>query len=221
MPVPTDGRLDVPFPGLLATSTARLPYQHDVLLRSYVLRRPAGTVIVYNSPGIGEAAAEIGRLGTLDRLLVNHAHEAMYGQPEIDGPVWAHRADSAEIGTSLRLAGEFDGPTMIGDDLHVLPTPGHTAGTTSYLWDDGTHRFLFSGDFIWIEDGEWKAVVLDPRLRDAYLASLALVRDLDFDVLVPWGVTERDQPVGRVRDAAERRERVQAIIDRLASGSDR
>jgi hypothetical protein len=76
-------------------------------------------------------------------------------------------------------------------------------------------------DFIWIEDGEWKAVVLDPRLRDSYLASLALVRELDFDVLVPWGVTERDQPVGRVRDAAERRERVQAIIDRVIVGSDR
>jgi glyoxylase-like metal-dependent hydrolase (beta-lactamase superfamily II) len=221
MRVLTDGRLDVPFPGLLATPTARLPYQHDVLLRSYVLQRPAGTVIVYNSPGIGEAAADIRRLGTLDRLLVNHAHEAMYGQPEIDVPVWAHHADSAEIGSSLRLAGELDGPTMIGDDLHVIPTPGHTAGTTSYLWDDGTHRFLFSGDFIWIEGGEWKAVVLDPRLRDAYLHSLALVRDVDFDVLVPWGVSERDEPVGRVRDATERRERVQAIIDRLAAGGDR
>ena len=34
-----------------------------MLLRSYVLRRPAGNVIVYNSPGIATAAAEIESIG--------------------------------------------------------------------------------------------------------------------------------------------------------------
>jgi glyoxylase-like metal-dependent hydrolase (beta-lactamase superfamily II) len=221
MPASRPARLDAPFAGLLATPTARLPYQHNVLLRSYVLERPGGTVVVYNSPGIDEVAPAIAELGEPSRLLVNHAHEAMYGQPDLDIPVWAHRDDAAEIGGSLRLAGRFDGRQAIDDDLEVIPTPGHTPGTTSYLWDSGEHRFLFTGDFIWIEDGEWKAVVLDPSLRDDYLASLALVRDLDFDVLVPWGVTEGDEPVHVVRDADERRRRVQAIIDRVAAGSAR
>jgi glyoxylase-like metal-dependent hydrolase (beta-lactamase superfamily II) len=221
MPASRPARLDAPFAGLLATPTARLPYQHNVLLRSYVLQRPGGTVVVYNSPGIDEVASAISEIGAPSRLLVNHAHEAMYGQPDLDVPVWAHRDDAAEIGDSLRLTGRFDGRQTIDDDLEVIPTPGHTRGTTSYLWDSGEHRFLFTGDFIWIEDGEWKAVVLDPSLRDDYLASLALVRDLDFDVLVPWGVTEGDEPVHVVRDADERRQRVQAIIDRVVAGGAR
>jgi hypothetical protein len=212
--------LHAPIEGLLATPTSRLPYQHDVLMRSYVLQRPQGNLVVYNSPGITEAAAAIGALGAPARLLINHAHESMYGKPGIEVPVWVPQKDRTDF-ASFDVAGTFDSREMIDDDLEVIPTPGHTAGTTSYLWDNGTHRFLFTGDFIWIENGEWKAVVLDPSLRREYLDSLALVRDLDFDVLVPWGTTERETPFGLATDASERRDRIDAIIERVSRGGDR
>ncbi|MDP9027075.1 MAG: MBL fold metallo-hydrolase [Actinomycetota bacterium] len=213
--------LATPLVGLLATPTSRLPYQHNVLLRSYVLERPQGNLIVYNSPGVSESATAIRALGAPTRLLVNHGHESMYGQPELDVPVWVHTKDRAEVATSLRVAGTFHERTTIDHDLDVIPTPGHTAGTTSYLWDNGTHRFLFTGDFIWIENGEWKAVVLDPALRREYLDSLALVRELDFDVLVPWGTTEGGPSFGLVANTSEMHHRVDAIIDRVASGDNR
>jgi hypothetical protein len=214
-------QLDTPFEGLLATPPSRLPYQHNVLLRSYLLERPEGNIVIYNSPGVSEAADSIRTLGAPVRLLVNHSHEAMYGQPSLDVPVWVHRRDHAEAAASLDPAGVFDQREMIGDDLEVIPTPGHTAGTTSYLWDNGTHRFLFTGDFIWIEDGEWKAVVLDAGLRSDYLDSLALVRGLDFDVLVPWGTTEGSPPCARVAGPAETHHRIDAIIARVQAGGSR
>jgi len=213
--------LTEPFEGLLATPASRLPYQDNVLLRSYVLQRPTGNLIVYNSPGVSEAASAIARLGPPSRLLINHEHESMYGKPELDVPLWIHRDDRADVDRSLDIAGEFDGRAMIDGDVEIIPTPGHTAGTCSYLWDNGSHRFLFTGDFIWVEDGEWKAVILDPGLRDQYLDSLRLVRDLDFDVLVPWGVTENDSPVSQVRDHADKRARIDAIIQRVAAGGSR
>jgi glyoxylase-like metal-dependent hydrolase (beta-lactamase superfamily II) len=213
--------LDTPLTGLLATPTARLPYQHDVLLRSFVLQRPQGNLVVYNSPGVSASAAAIGALGPPARLLLNHGHEAMYGQPELDVPVWAPGADRPEIAAALEVTGTFDGRGWIDDDLEVIPTPGHTPGTTSFLWDDGTHRFLFTGDFVWIEHGEWRAVVLDPAARQDYLDSLALVRELDFDVLVPWGATEDGPSFGLVADETERRARIDAIIGRVAAGGDR
>ena len=71
-----------------------------------------------------------------------------------------------------------------------------------------------------IEDGEWKAVVLDRGLRQDYLASLALVRELDFDVLVPWGVTEGDGCVART-DRSDARQRIDAIIARVEAGGTR
>jgi hypothetical protein len=213
--------LEAPVEGLLATPTARLPYQHDVLLRSYVLVRPEGNVIVYNSPGVSTSANAIRDLGGAGRMLVNHAHEAMYGATDLGVPVYVHERDRAEVARSLPVAGVFDHRQLIDHDLEVIPTPGHTAGTTSYLWDNGDRRFLFTGDFIWIEHGEWKAVVLDESLRGEYLDSLALVHDLDFDVLVPWGTTEDGPSYGLVTGTSEIRDRVGAIIDRVRAGGSR
>ncbi|THG32054.1 MBL fold metallo-hydrolase [Naasia lichenicola] len=185
-----------------------------------MLTRPTGNVIVYNSPGIDADAAGIGSLGGATRLLINHAHEAMYGQPALDVPVFVHERDRAEAARALRIAGTFERRSMIDDDLEVIPTPGHTAGTTSFLWDSGEHRFLFTGDFLWIEEGEWKAVVLEPSLRTAYLDSLRLVRDLDFDVLVPWGVTD-DGPYLQEVDPVGKRQRIDAILERVQAGASR
>lgn len=221
MPSVGNSPLDTPIDGLLATPTSRLPYQQNVLLRSFVLERPQGNLIVYNSPGVSEAANAIRALGEPARLLIGHAHESMYGQPGLDVPVWVHARDRSEVAKSLDVAGTFDGRGMIGDDVEVIPTPGHTAGTTSYLWDNGAHRFLFTGDFIWIENGEWKAVVLRPELRGAYLDSLALVRDLDFDVLVPWGASEGGPAVALVPDRAELHNRIDAVTARVKAGGER
>ncbi|WP_229052425.1 MBL fold metallo-hydrolase [Aeromicrobium sp. Leaf350] len=207
--------------GLLAAPTSRLPYQRNVLLRSYLLRRSEGNVIVYNSPGVTQAAAAIQDLGPTQRLLMSHEHESMYGQPTLDVPVWIHRDDVDAVGSDLDIAGTFSMPERIGRDLEVIPTPGHTAGTTSFLWDNGTCRYLFTGDFLWIEHGEWKAVVLDPALRDAYVDSLSLVRELEFDVLVPWGTTDDGPPFATVEGAADRRSRIDMIIDRVRAGGSR
>jgi len=216
-----NGLLGTPIEGLLAGPTSRLPYQRNVLLRSYVLERPQGNLLVYNSPGISESADAIRALGAPVRLLINHSHESMYGQPDLDVPIWIHEDDRSEVSSALDVAGTFRTRGMIDDDLEVIPTPGHTPGTTSFLWDNGTHRFLFTGDFIWIEGGEWKAVVLSPGLRPAYLESLAIVRDLDFDVLVPWGTTEPDPSFGLVANPADKRDRIDAIIGRVEAGGDR
>ncbi|MCQ1953694.1 MBL fold metallo-hydrolase [Arthrobacter sp. zg-Y238] len=219
--LPDTGPLHAPLDGLLATSAVRLPYQHNVLLRSFVLERPGGNMIVYNSPGINSSAEAIMDRGGAARLLINHAHEAMYGAPEFDIPVYVHEGDRAEVAGSLPVSAVFDRRQMIGEDLEVIPTPGHTAGTTSYLWNNGDRRFLFTGDFIWIEHGEWKAVVLDEHLRGDYLASLAQVRDLDFDVLVPWGTTDDGPPFGLVGGKDEIRSRVDAVMDRVRAGGRR
>ena len=212
--------LETPLKGLRATPPSRLPYQANVFVRSFFLERPAGNALVYNAPGVSAAAAHIRELGGATRLLLNHEHEAMYGPPELDAPVFVHERDRREAARSLRVAGTFTDRQMLGDDLEVIPTPGHTPGTTSYLWDNGSHRFLFTGDFLWLEHGDGKAVVLEPSRRADYVDSLALVRELEFDVLVPWGATA-DGPCCAQVDAAERRSRVNAVIARVRAGGSR
>ncbi|WP_208322191.1 MBL fold metallo-hydrolase [Paramicrobacterium fandaimingii] len=159
--------------------------------------------------------------GEAERMLINHSHESMYGMPDMDVPIYVHERDSVEVSRSMHLAGVFTQRQMIDNDIEVIPTPGHTPGTTSYLWNNGSRRFLFTGDFMWIEHGEWKAVVLDESLRGAYLESLAIVRDLEFDVLVPWGTTEDGPSFGLARTPTEIRERVDRIIERVQAGGNR
>ncbi|GGC97222.1 MBL fold hydrolase [Tersicoccus solisilvae] len=211
--------LDTSVDGLKVTPSARLPYQADVVVRSFVLDRPHGTVIVYNSPGITAAATAIEALRPT-RLLINHAHEAMYGPPGLDVPVLVHERDRAETARALPVAQIVDGRQWIDDDLEAIPTPGHTAGTTCYRWTHDGRRVLFTGDAVWIEHGAWKAVVLDPGLRDDYVASLELIRGLDVDVLVPWGTTDDGPPLA-LTDRADFRSRIDAIIGRVRAGGTR
>ncbi|MDA2812335.1 MBL fold metallo-hydrolase [Nocardiopsis sp. RSe5-2] len=218
--MPSDDTLEEPIKGLHATPPAQLPFLAHVEVRAFLLERDHGNVIVYNAPGITSAAQGVRALGGATRLLVNHGHEEMYGRPDLDVPVYVHERDRGQVAGTLPVAGTFTGRRMIDDDLEVIPTPGHTPGSTAYLWDNGAHRFLFTGDSIWVDRGEWSAVVLDPGQRARYVESLALMRDLDFDVLVPWGATKGEPYVEEVT-RAQARERIGAIISRVEAGGTR
>ena len=217
MPGTRHAALETPIEGLRATPPATLPFLANAQVRSFILERPRGNVIVYNSPGLSEAADEIRALGAATHLLINHGHEAMYGAPRLDVPVFVHERDRAETAGSLSVAGTFTGRQMIDDDLEVIPTPGHTPGTTSYLWDSGTHRLLFTGDSLWVEYGDWRAVVLGSSDRAASLDSLRLISDLDFDVLVPWAAM-KGEPSVHVVTHDDARRRIDAVIARVEAG---
>ena len=211
------GSLEQPIEGLWATPGSPLPFDRSVSIRAFLLERDEGNVIVYHAPGLEAAAAEIRDRGGASRLLVNHGHEGMFGVPPIDMPVFVHERDRAELAGVIPVAGTFSRREMIGEDLEVIPIPGHTPGSTAYLWDGGAHRFLFTGDSVWLDHGIWRAVVLDPGGRQDYLESLTLMRDLDFDVLVPWGATQ-DEPYVAVVSRSEAREHLESIIQRVKAG---
>jgi len=212
--------LEQPIEGLWATPGSPLPFDPRVSIRAFLLEREEGNVIVYNAPGLGTAAAEIRDRGGASKLLINHGHEGMFGPPPIDAPVFVHERDRAGLGGAIPVAGTFSRREMIGADLEVIPIPGHTPGGAAYLWDSGAHRFLFTGDSVWLDHGEWSAVVLDAGARQDYVDSLALMRELDFDVLVPWGATQ-DEPYLAVVSRSEARERLGAIVERVEAGGDR
>lgn len=58
------------------------------------------------------------------------------------------------------------------------------------LWSTGDHRLLFTGDTLYLADGGWAAGLLDSSDRDQFTASLTLLRDLDFDILIPWAASD-------------------------------
>ncbi|WP_353474224.1 hypothetical protein PVT71_20060 [Salipiger sp. H15] len=189
------GGLQSGIPRLKATRAAPLSFLPGFFVRSFVLERPQGNVIVYNSPALSDAAPAVRGLGDPQRLLLNHHHEAMCGMPDLDVPVWVHERDLPKV--AMPIAGTFSERQMIDDDLEIIPIPGHTLGATAFLWDNGTHRCLFPGDSLWVKGGTWRAVPLAESDRSAYVESLSLMADLDFDLLLPWG-GEEGAPYGYV-----------------------
>jgi glyoxylase-like metal-dependent hydrolase (beta-lactamase superfamily II) len=142
----------------------------------------------------------------------------MFAGDGVDAPLFVHEHDRAAV--DLHVRGTFSRRHMLDEDLEVIPTPGHTPGATAYLWDGGEHRFLFTGDTIYLAGGEWVGAVLGSSDREAYVQSLELIRELDFDVLVPWAATA-GEPFHALTTAAGTRRRIDAIIDRVRRGESR
>ena len=194
--------------GLLASEPHPLPFAPALGIRAFVLERSAGNLLVYGAPGVRVAS-------DVRRQYLNHWHEARYGGGA-GVPLLCHADDREAVERSTPVAHVFSKRHVLDGDFEVIPTPGHTPGATAYLWDGGGQRMLFTGDTIYLDDGEWVAAVLDSSDRSAYLASLELIRGLEFDVLVPWAA-RGDAWYART-DPSDTRRRVDAIIARVRRG---
>lgn len=204
--------------GLYATPTTELPFDKRFRFKSFVLERSEGNIVIFHSGRIDEAADDIRALGGADRVLMNHEHESLGGQMHFDAPYYIHQDDKEAATDTLQIAGTFKDREQLYDDLEVIPAPGHTPGTTLYLWDNGEHRYLFTGDFLCYEGDEWRTVVLPSSDREQSIKSLEMIRDLDFDALVPWVSIEGESPVFFINDEDDKQQRVQKIIDRVRNG---
>lgn len=204
--------------GLYTTPPTQLPFDQRFQFKSFLLKRPEGNVVIYHSGEIAEAEDDIRTLGGADRVLMNHEHESLGGQTHFDAPYFIHKDDKDEVTDTLQVAGTFDKREQLFEDLEVIPAPGHTPGTTLYLWDNGEHRYLFTGDFLCYEGNEWRTVIIPSGDRNASIKSLEKIRDLDFDVLVPWVSIEGEQPVYFINDDNDKKQRIQRIIDRVRQG---
>lgn len=193
--------------GLRPSAPEPLPFDRSLHIRAFVLERAQGDVLVYSTSSV-EADG-------VSRQYLNHGHEAMFLSDAVSAPLFVHEADRAAV--PRRVRGTFSRRHTLDDDFEVIPTPGHTPGATAYLWDNGSQRLLFTGDSVYLRDGEWVGAVLGSSDRAAYLDSLELIRELEFDVLVPWAATA-GQPDHALTDRADTRRRIDAIIGRVRRG---
>ena len=208
-----------PIDGLFASAPQPLPFAPSLHVRAFVLRREPGNVAVYSAETLADDAGTVEELGGVTRQYLNHWHEAMFGAGALDAPLLVHERDRDGVDARAHVRATFSRRHTLDGDFEAIPTPGHTPGATAYLWDSGRRRLLFTGDTIYLRDGEWVAAVLDSSDRDAYLESLALIRELDFDVLVPWAATAGD-PWYALTNRADTRRRIDAIAERLRRGED-
>jgi glyoxylase-like metal-dependent hydrolase (beta-lactamase superfamily II) len=213
-------KLDTVVPGLHATSPQPLPFAPSLEVRAFLLERPRGNILIYSTTELERDLAALEDLGGVSRRYLNHWHEAMFATG-LEAPLFVHERERARVEEELHVRGTFSRRHVLDEDFEVIPTPGHTAGATAFLWEAAGHRMLFTGDSVYLDGGEWIAAFLEGSSdRDAYIASLELIRELDFDVLVPWAAGA-GEPYHAVTSRAEARSRIGAIIERLRRGENR
>jgi glyoxylase-like metal-dependent hydrolase (beta-lactamase superfamily II) len=210
-------------PGLYASPPEPLPFAAELEIRAFLLARKPGNLLVYSVGAVAADVQSIEDLGGISRHYLNHWHEAQFGCDRITStfkaPLVCHEDDRQSVAETCEVAQAFSDRHRLEDDFAVIPTPGHTPGATAFLWDSGRHRCLFTGDTIYLRDGDWIAAVLESSHRDAYIESLERLKELDFDMLVPWLATA-GQRFHAVTDQADARRRIDAIVARLRQGAD-
>lgn len=168
---------DSPFPGLTT--------------HAYLWTPPSGgNVLFYNTAGSAELD-EIERLGGVAHHYLSHQDEvspALATVAERFGArLHVHAAEAHHAARFCEPDVTFDHRHVDGRGIEVIPTPGHSVGSTCYLVPgDGGQRYLFTGDTIILgRSGRWWAGYIEPRSdRDALAATLDLLATLEPDLVV-------------------------------------
>jgi len=115
---------------------------------SWLIRRPGGNILVDSPRFTPTLARRLEELGGVSILFLTHRddvadHEKFrerFGLTRI-----LHQSDlsAATRGVEMQLTGTD--PVPLGDDVQLIPVPGHTAGSVCLLYRE---KYLFTGDHL-------------------------------------------------------------------------
>jgi len=134
--------------------------------------------------------AAIDELGGVADQYLSHRDEAgpMLARiaERFDSALHAPAAELLEIGQHAHIDVPLGSRHIDVNGVEVIPTPGHSPGSTCYLLAGADGTYLFTGDTIFLTDsGSWWAGYL-PGIgdADALAASLLLLRTLSPDLVI-------------------------------------
>jgi glyoxylase-like metal-dependent hydrolase (beta-lactamase superfamily II) len=170
---------------------------------SWLVVRPGGNVLVDSPRAAAPLLRQIDALGGVQTMFLTHrddvadhaAFRARYGCERV-----IHARD-ATFPVERQIEG--DAPVRLGDDLLVVPVPGHTAGSAALLVGD---RFLFTGDHLW-GDGDGGLAASRSVCWwswEAQRRSMAHLRALSFEWVLPGHGAPLYAAPERMRGALER-----------------
>lgn len=159
---------------------------------AYLLTRPDGNVLFYNT-GHVEEIEEMARLGGVSWQYLSHKDElgdTLNAIAERFGSkLVGHRA---EIGawSAVRAPDQvYDRREVHLGNIEVLPTPGHSPGSTCFLVASPTGKqYLFTGDTLFLDqNNRWRAGFIegfnDEKDKSDLAESLRLLRTLNPDLV--------------------------------------
>lgn len=188
-------------------------------VHAYLLVRPAGNVLFYN-PRSAADFDEIAGLGGVAHHCLSHCHEVDESLAEVAGrfgsKLCCHVLVEPYFLEAVSADVLFDSPPReyLGG-VEVIHTPGHTNNSVCYRYrSPGGKTYLFTGDAIYLDQGEWKTIVVADDGGDAaeLARSLRALRELEVDVVI-CSVSIDEMRIVEVTPDAWR-----SIIDGLVEG---
>jgi hydroxyacylglutathione hydrolase len=162
----------------------------DLTTHAYLLVRNEGNVLFYSS-GRSEDHQHIQELGGITRQYLSHRDEA--GPPLVrirqmfGSKLCCHRLEEKAVSKACPVDLTFQTREIHLGDIEVIPTPGHTDGSTCFLFKSPHGKtYLFTGDTIFPSNNSWETFVMPQEggSKSDLIDSLKLLRSLEPDVVI-------------------------------------
>jgi len=204
------------FPDLWQTQTEH-PF-HGVTSHAYLLTRREGNILFYGTGVLAELQL-IKDLGGIVRQYLSHRDEAgpalatirqMFGSA-----LCCHKLEAKAVKSLCPIDVTFDARETHLGNIEVIPTPGHTSGSTCFMYRSPYGKtYLFTGDSLFPKGQSWGTLMwpFSGGRESSLRASLGLLRELDPDVVIasacqgptPVSMTSADEWHAIVDRAIER-----------------
>lgn len=161
----------------------------NVAANSYLLRRPDGTLMMFDTPVFSDPLArKYEAVGKVTDVLLTHRDHAQHGcqyAERFNAHLWIHEGDLEVAPQADRVMRGIE-PIELTEGIIAYPLPGHTAGNVVYVADE---TYCFSGDsFYWsrqTKDLEVFDTVTWLSIRQLVESLRRIVPQLRFEALMP------------------------------------
>lgn len=162
---------------------------------AYLLTHPQGNILFYNTSR-PSAWPMIEELGGIAWQLLSHEDEVGSSLQTIrqrfGAKLGIHEAEREAAAPFCAPDLLFSGASTPFDGVEIIPTPGHTPGSTCFqVTGQQGLRYLFTGDTLYrAQNGAWRAGMIDGHSDRSQLRnSLQLLRTLSPDVVISSAFT--------------------------------
>jgi glyoxylase-like metal-dependent hydrolase (beta-lactamase superfamily II)/ferredoxin len=174
---------------------------------SYFVAGERGNVLVDSPRSAGPLIRNLEKLGGVERMLLTHSddvadHTRFREHFQCERVIHGLEAHGGLRAVELQLEG--DEPIELGPEWLAIPVPGHTRGSTAFLYRE---TFLFTGDHLW-----WSPTIGGLNASQAYcwwnwerqVESLRRLLDYRFEWILPGhGRRHRAESPKAMRDEIE------------------
>ncbi len=175
---------------------------------SWFIERVAGNVLVDSPRASPQLMKRLEEKGGVSMMILSHqddvADHAAY-HDRFACPRVMHAGDALRALPGCEQVIEGEEPVALADDLLLIPTPGHTAGSLCLLYRE---TFLFTGDHLWWSKPRnllWASKSYNWFDWETQVRSVERLLDFDFQWVLPGhGDSYRAESSAAMRRELER-----------------